>query len=67
MATKKITKMKFSVGGFVRIWSEVEITAATIDEALTKSKDLKIDDFLAGRYNDHSVRVINVYDPDFEI
>lgn len=59
----------FSVGFFIKQWLEVEIAASTLEEALAAGRKLSIGNVFEMNYQctDSSIKVIQAYDPDFEI
>lgn len=59
----------FSVGFFIKQWLEVEIAASTLEEAIAVWRKLTIDSVLDmnSQCNDSSIKVVQAYDPDFEI
>lgn len=67
MATKKGSR-KFQIGGIAIVWTNVEVTAKSLEEALELSKSLTCADFLESNdCNDSQFKVVQVYDPDFDL
>lgn len=54
------------VGAIVKMWVEIEVTAATLEVALEKARKLAVTDFVnaVGAVNDSSFTVVQVYDAD---
>jgi hypothetical protein len=59
----------FNVGAFVKVWTELEIPATSLADALEKSKTMTLDDFVTvnGLHNDSSFKIIQVFDSGFDI
>lgn len=66
MATKKITKKRFSVGAKCWMETDVEILADTMEEALEQARALNVLDFVtpAGNHNDSSFIINSVFSHD---
>jgi len=72
MATRTSTLRTFSVSAQVNIWVSVPIEAESLEDAVTKSRDLGVTDFVTtdGEHIDSQHIVIGVSDeklPDLEI
>ena len=63
------TQKEFTVGFFLKQWVEATIVAESLEDALAVGRKLTIDDVLSLHVdtNDSSIKVIQAYDPDFEI
>ena len=59
----------FEVSALLSLWISINIEAATLDDALVKSKALKEEDFvrIQGDYNDGKMRIIGIYDNDLNV
>lgn len=57
---------KFKVSAMVKVWTEIDVVAETLDEALEKSKTLVYDDFVTptGDLNDVTWNIVSVSDHD---
>ncbi len=64
-----MAKLKtFSVDAAIGVWCGTEIKAASLEDAVAQSKNLKFGDFLSGDdITDYNMHIIQVYDPNFSI
>ena len=69
--TNKQKIKRYTVGAVLTLWVGTEISAASLEEAAALSKNLQIDDFVTildhEEYNDGRMKIIQVFDPDFDI
>lgn len=65
----KVKPHKFNVGFFIKQWVEIEVDALTLEDAIKTGRTLGIDDVMdrGPNVNDSSIKVLQAYDPDFEI
>jgi hypothetical protein len=63
----KTSHKLFSVGACIKLWVAIDVGAHSLEDAVAKAKDLKVEDFvdIHGEYNDGSMKIINVYDNNF--
>lgn len=68
MSSKKSTKQTFVVNACLKMWVGCEIKAASLEDAIVQSKSLTTDDFVKTTdCTDYSMKIIQVYDPNFSI
>ena len=62
MATRKSTLRSFSVSAQVNIWTSVVIEAESLEDAVTKSRDLSVTDFVTidGEHIDSQSKIIGI-------
>lgn len=62
MATRKSTLRSFSVSAQVNIWASVIIEAESLEDAVTKSRDLSVTDFVTvdGEHIDSQYKITGV-------
>lgn len=61
---KSIKRKTFSITSRIVVLSQIEVEAANLEEAVTKSKDLKAEDFVTinGDAHDWSINIVQVMD-----
>jgi hypothetical protein len=67
---KKLAQHTYSVGILVKAWTDVDIKAPSLEEAMAKAKLMKFDAIVGKNFplcNDYNWKVIGSYDPDFDI
>jgi hypothetical protein len=62
-AAKK--QQSYTVQARIVVEGDLEVRAESLDEALAKAKELKLDDFITvtGGHNDSSLRITGVFGP----
>jgi hypothetical protein len=53
---------KFCIGAFIKTWTEIELSAESMEDALAQSRALSVDDFVQyeGEVNEHSLSIVDV-------
>lgn len=63
-----MAKKTFRVSAIIKVWTEVGIEAENLEDAVTKSRDLSVTDFIeiTDEHVDSKIRITGVQDHDWE-
>lgn len=70
MADKKPALKEYMIGVFVKAWVDVPVLAESLENALVKANELKGDRIFKAMTkgtNDYNHKIIQVYDPNFDL